>query len=173
MRPLVILIMGVSGAGKTTLAEGLAAALHWPFQEGDALHSPENIAKMSAGIPLTDADRAPWLDRIAAWIAARKAAKAGGIVTCSALKRLYRDRLLGPAGIRGDDVVLVYPRASETVIAARLAARRGHYMPASLLASQFATLEPPGSDEAPLVVDAAQPRAAMLAETLALLAART
>ncbi len=177
MRPVVVLIMGVSGVGKTTLAECLAAALGWPFQEGDALHSPENVAKMAAGIALSDEDRAPWLDRIGAWIAARLAAGGGGIVTCSALKRAYRDRLLGPVllgpiGGRGADVALIYPRASEAVVAARLAARRGHYMPPSLLASQFATLEPPDAAEAPLVVDAAQTAAAMLAETLSLLTAR-
>ena len=172
MRPAVVLIMGVSGVGKTTLAESLAAVLGWPFQEGDALHSPENVAKMAAGVALSDADRVPWLDRVGAWIAARRATGGGGIVTCSALKRAYRDRLLGPVGARGADVVLIYPQASEAVVAARLAARRGHYMPPSLLASQFATLEPPDAAEAPLVVDAAQTAAAMLAETLSLLTAR-
>ncbi len=182
MRPVVVLIMGVSGVGKTTLAECLAAALGWPFQEGDALHSPENVAKMAAGIALSDEDRAPWLDRIGAWIAARLAAGGGGIVTCSALKRAYRDRLLGPVlldpvllgpiGGRGADVALIYPRASEAVVAARLAARRGHFMSPALLASQFATLEPPDAAEGPLVVDAAQTPAVMCAEALALLAAR-
>ena len=177
MRPVVVLIMGVSGVGKTTLAECLAAALGWPFQEGDALHSPENVAKMAAGIALSDEDRAPWLDRIGAWIAARLAAGGGGIVTCSALKRAYRDRLLGPvlpdpAGGRGAGVALIYPQASEAVVAARLSARRGHFMSPALLASQFATLEPPDAAEGPLVVDAAQTPAVMCAEALALLAAR-
>ncbi len=177
MRPVVVLIMGVSGVGKTTLAECLAAALGWPFQEGDALHSPENVAKMAAGIALSDEDRAPWLDRIGAWIAARLAAGGGGIVTCSALKRAYRDRLLGPVllgpiGGRGGNVALIYPRASEAVVAARLSARRGHFMSPALLASQFATLEPPDAAEGPLVVDAAQTPAVMCAEALALLAAR-
>ncbi len=172
MRSVVVLIMGFSGVGKTTLGEGLATVLGWPYQEGDALHSPENVAKMAAGIALSDADRAPWLDRIAAWIAARRAQGGGGIVTCSALKRAYRDRLLGPVGERGTDVALIYPQASEAVVAARLAARRGHFMPPTLLASQFATLEPPDPAEAPLVVDASQPPAAMRAEALALLAVR-
>ncbi len=178
MRPAVVLIMGVSGVGKTTLAECLAAALGWPFQEGDALHSPENVAKMAAGIALSDEDRMPWLDRIGAWIAARIAAGGGGIVTCSALKRAYRDRLLGPvlsgpAGGRGGEVALLYPEAPEAVVAARLSARRGHFMSPALLASQFATLEPPDAAEGALVIDAAQTPAAMCAEALALLAART
>jgi len=170
VRPLVVLVMGVSGVGKTTLAQALAAALGWPFQEGDALHPPENVAKMAAGVALSDDDRGPWLDRIKAWIAARREAGEPGVITCSALKRAYRDRILGSAAERLG-VALVFLAAPEAVIAARLARRRGHFMPPTLLASQFATLEAPGPAEHPLVVDATQPPAAMAAEALALLAA--
>ena len=165
--PCILIVMGVAGSGKTTLAEALAARLHWPLQEGDALHPPENVAKMAGGTPLTDDDRWPWLDRIAAWIDARLAAGGDGIVTCSALKRAYRDRLVGARrGVR-----LVYLNGGRDLIGARLGARRGHFMPPSLLDSQLATLEPPGPDEHPIVVDAGPPPAAEVAQVLAALEA--
>jgi len=146
---MILVVMGVSGSGKTTIAKGLAAALGWRFQEGDALHPPENVAKMAAGTPLTDDDRAPWLVAIAEVIDAWRAAGASGIVTCSALKRAYRRVLVGDR----PDVRLVHLVGDKALIAARMAARRGHFMPPALLDSQFATLEPPGPDENPIVVD--------------------
>lgn len=149
--PCVLVVMGVSGSGKTVVAEKLAERLHWPFQEGDALHPPANVAKMHAGTPLTDEDRWPWLDTIAAWIDARLAAGENGIVTCSSLKRAYRDRIIGARpGVR-----LVYLYGSRDLLAARIGARRGHFMPASLLDSQLATLEPPTPDEHPIALDVA------------------
>ncbi|MGH6958704.1 MAG: gluconokinase, partial [Caulobacteraceae bacterium] len=139
MTPPVLVVMGVSGAGKTTLAKRLAARFGWTFQEGDALHPPANIAKMKAGHPLNDADRAPWLAAIGRWIDARAAAGEPAVVACSALKRAYRDTLA-----RGrPQVRFVFIRLDEATIAERLAHRRGHFMPPSLLASQFDALEPP------------------------------
>lgn len=141
--------MGVSGCGKSTVAGLLARHLGCELAEGDELHPPENIVRMTAGVPLTDADRLPWLRRIATWIADHVAAGRDGVVTCSALKRAYRDLLRGSgAGVR-----FVYLRGTKDVIAQRLAARHGHYMPASLLDSQFADLEPPGPDEPAITVD--------------------
>ena len=141
-------VMGVSGSGKTTIAAGLAARLGWVLLEGDDFHPPANVAKMHAGTSLTDADRWPWLRAIAARMDEIRAAGGSAVVACSALKRAYRRRLVGD---RGD--VLLYPRGSKALIAARMAARQGHFMPPALLDSQFATLEEPGADEAPVVVD--------------------
>ena len=141
--------MGVAGSGKTTIARALAERLGWHYQEGDALHPQANVAKMSAGTPLTDADRWPWLHAIAAVIDTWRAEGTNGIVTCSALKRAYRDILIGPR----PDVRLVFLAGDKPLIAARMAARTGHFMPPALLDSQLATLEPPGPDENPLVVD--------------------
>ena len=141
--------MGVSGCGKSTVAALLAERLGCELAEGDALHPPENVAKMTSGAPLTDADRLPWLHRIAAWIAQHADSGRDGVVTCSALKRSYRDLLRGS----GTDVVFVYLRGTKDVIAQRLAARHGHYMPANLLDSQFADLEPPAPDEPAVTVD--------------------
>jgi gluconokinase len=142
-----IVVMGVSGSGKTTVAALVAGRLGWDFVDGDDLHPAANVAKMRAGTPLADADRWPWLDIIAAWIDAARAGRPG-VVTCSALKRVYRDRLLAGR----PDVRLVYLHGSFDMIASRQAARQGHFMPASLIESQFATLEPPGADERPISV---------------------
>jgi gluconokinase/shikimate kinase len=143
----VLVLMGVSGCGKSTVAALLAGRLGWDFEEGDDLHPPANIAKMAADHPLDDEDRKPWLAAVAAWIRARTDAGQPGIITCSALKRRYRDVL------RGDHVVFVYLAGTPEQIAARLATRHGHFMPPDLLASQFAILEPPGPDEEAITVD--------------------
>lgn len=146
---MIVLIMGVAGSGKTTIARALAERLGWRYQEGDALHPQANVARMSAGTPLTDADRWPWLHAIAAVIDTWRAEGQNGIVTCSALKRAYRDILIGPRA----DVRLVFLAGDKPLIAARMAARTGHFMPPALLDSQLATLEPPGPDENPIVAD--------------------
>ena len=167
MCPLVAVISGVAGTGKSTIARLVATAYGWPFAEGDDMHSPANVAKMRAGTPLTDADRRPWLDEIAAWIDARSAAGSGGVITCSALRRRYRDRLRGTH----QDVYFVCLTASADVLAARLTHRRGHFMPASLLESQLADFEPLGRDEPGGSVDASGPPDRTAAAVLALLAA--
>lgn len=136
--------MGVSGSGKSSVGALLAERLGVPFEEGDALHPAANVAKMAAGRPLDDDDRWPWLDAIGAWVAARVADGTGGVVSCSALRRVYRERL---AAAGGSAIRFVYLRASEATIAARLSHRVGHFMPAALLPSQFATLEEPSQDE--------------------------
>lgn len=151
-----IVVMGVSGCGKTTLGEALAAALGLPYVEGDALHSPQNVARMAAGVPLTDADRQDWLHEIGQQLAR---AGNGVVVSCSALKRSYRDLLRRAA----PDLRLVYLRGEPPLLAQRLAARRGHYMPASLLQSQLDTLEPPAPDERAIEVDASHSPAQILA----------
>ncbi|MFG2874862.1 gluconokinase [Streptomyces sp. NPDC048337] len=145
----VIVVMGVAGTGKTTVGRLLAEALALPYAEGDAFHPRANVAKMSAGTPLEDADRGPWLDAIGAWIRERAAAHSGGVVACSALKRAYRDRLRGAA----PQAVFVHLTGERPLIEERMAARTGHFMPATLLDSQFATLEPLQEDELGVVVD--------------------
>ncbi|MDT4933364.1 MAG: gluconokinase [Pseudonocardiales bacterium] len=137
----VLVIMGVSGSGKSTVAGVLAERLGWDLAEGDDLHPPENVAKMASGQPLDDEDRRPWLAKVAAWIRAHTEAGRPGIVTASALKRRYRDVL------RGEHVVFVYLAGAPDQIAHRIAARHGHYMPPALLGSQLDALEPPGEDE--------------------------
>lgn len=144
----VVVLMGVSGSGKTTIATQLAERLGWQILEGDKLHPQANVAKMSAGIPLNDEDRWPWLRAIAIAIDDRRAAGASTVVACSALKRAYRDILIGPR----TDVRLVYLQGSRELIATRMAARRGHFMPPGLLDSQFATLEEPDDTEHPVTV---------------------
>jgi gluconokinase len=139
--PPVLVLMGVSGCGKSTVAALLAGRLGWDFEEGDELHPAANVEKMAAGQALDDEDRKPWLARLAAWIREHTEAGQPGILTCSALKKSYRDVL------RGDGVVFVYLAGTHDQIAQRLAARHGHFMPPSLLDSQFATLEPPAADE--------------------------
>ncbi|MFZ4809025.1 MAG: gluconokinase [Hyphomicrobiaceae bacterium] len=146
--PAVLVIMGVSGAGKSTAGENLAAEFGWPFRDADSFHPPANVRKMSAGIPLNDDDRWPWLAAIAAWIDERRATGQHGIVTCSALKRIYRDRLLAGR----DDVRLVYLSGDIELIADRMGRRKNHFMPPALLKSQFAALEEPAADENPLIV---------------------
>jgi carbohydrate kinase (thermoresistant glucokinase family) len=141
--PVVLVLMGVSGCGKTTVGELLAERLHWPYEEGDALHPPANVAKMAAGHPLDDADRAPWLAKVADWVDARLDAGGSGVISCSSLKRSYRALIAR----RGAGVEFVYLHGSRELIASRLAGRHGHFMPSTLLASQFATLEEPGADE--------------------------
>ena len=142
-----IVVMGVSGCGKSSVAAGLAAALGADWIDGDDLHSAESVAKMRAGIPLTDADRWPWLDRIGARLAEATQGERGLVIACSALKRAYRDRLRAAApGLR-----FVFLDGSAELIAERLARRAGHYMPAGLLASQLQTLERPGAEEEDVV----------------------
>jgi gluconokinase len=148
-RPIVLVVMGVSSSGKTTVGKLLAERLGWHYQEGDALHPPENVAKMSGGTPLTDADRIPWLQRIADQIDDWRGRGEPGVVTCSALKRAYRDIIIGSRR----DVGLVYLRGSRELIGRRMAARKGHFMPTALLDNQFATLEEPGPEEPAITVD--------------------
>ncbi|MFF5705041.1 gluconokinase [Streptomyces sp. NPDC012794] len=140
--------MGVAGTGKTTVGRLLAEALGLPYAEGDAFHPAANVAKMSAGTPLDDADRWPWLDAIGEWMRNR-AAPHGGVVAASCLKRSYRDRLRSAA----PDAVFVHLTGDRPLVEKRMADRRGHFMPPSLLASQFAVLEPLGADERGIAVD--------------------
>jgi gluconokinase len=149
--PLVV-VMGVSGCGKSTLGQALAARLGVPFLEGDGLHPPANVQKMAAGQALDDDDRRDWLATLGARLAEAQRGGAGLVATCSALKRRYRDPLRAAA----PSVRFVYLGGAPALIAPRLAARQGHYMPASLLASQFEALEPPAPDEAAITLDAAQ-----------------
>jgi ribose 5-phosphate isomerase A len=151
--PPILVIMGVSGSGKSTVAEKLAARLGWSFEEGDTLHPEINIAKMHAGIPLTDTDREPWLDRVAGWIDGQRGKKEPGIITCSALKRAYRQFIIGDR----PEVRLVYLRGDRDLIAEHFAGRHDHFMPASLLRSQIDTLEEPDPSEDPLTIDATAP----------------
>ena len=144
-----VVVMGVSGSGKTTIAQRLAAAEGWIILEGDSFHPPENVAKMAAGTPLTDEDRWPWLRAIAAAIDAHRARGKSAVVACSALRRAYRDILIGDR----KDVRLVYLKGSQALIAGRMKARKGHFMPPALLESQFRTLEEPGPDENPITID--------------------
>jgi gluconokinase len=144
----IAVVMGVSGSGKTTIAQALADAEGWPLLEGDSFHPPANVAKMKSGTPLTDEDRWPWLRAIAAAIDDYRARGESAVVACSALRRSYRDILIGER----KDVRLVYLRGSHALIAERMRARQGHFMPTTLLDSQFATLEEPGPDENPITV---------------------
>jgi carbohydrate kinase (thermoresistant glucokinase family) len=148
-RPVIVVVMGVSGSGKSTVAALLAAALGCQFQEGDDLHPRENVEKMRSGTPLTDADRLPWLRKIAEEIDGWRARGECGVLTCSALKRSYRDIIIGDRR----DVALVYLKGSRDLIHRRMAARHEHFMPVALLDSQFATLEEPTPDERPIIVD--------------------
>jgi gluconokinase len=144
-----IVVMGVSGAGKSTVGRIVAARLNCPFRDADSFHPQANIEKMSRGEPLTDDDRWPWLQAIAAWIAEHRAAGTLCVVTCSALKRVYRDVVTNK---QSADVRLVYLKGDFDLIAARLKARKGHFMPPALLQSQFAALEEPAADEHAITV---------------------
>ena len=144
----VLVVMGVSGSGKSTVAAMVAEQLGWDFAEGDAMHPQANVDKMHAGTPLTDEDRWPWLDVIATWIHTHLDAGTPGVVTCSALKRSYRDVLRAPG------VVFVHVAGDGSLIEDRMSQRSGHFMPTSLLASQLATLEPPQADEAHVTIAA-------------------
>ena len=144
-----VVVMGVSGAGKSTVGRIVAAGFRCPFRDADSFHPKANIEKMSRGEALTDDDRWPWLTAIADWIAERRAAGETGVVTCSALKRRYRDLITHK---QSADVRLVYLKGDFELIEARLKARKGHFMPPALLRSQFAALEEPGADERALTV---------------------
>ncbi|MDN5381301.1 MULTISPECIES: gluconokinase [Streptomyces] len=145
--PHVVVVMGVAGTGKTTIGPLLAARLGVPYAEGDDFHPEANIAKMTAGIPLEDEDRWPWLDAIGAW--ARGRTGRGGVVSSSALKRSYRDRLRAAA----PGIVFVHLTGDRELVERRMANRRGHFMPTALLDSQFATLQPLQPDEPGVAVD--------------------
>ena len=161
--PLVIVLMGVSGCGKSTVGAELARLLGWPFRDADSFHPAANVEKMSRGTPLTDADRAPWLDAIAQWIDARLAHGEPGIVSCSALKRAYRQRVIGTRPRVG----LVYLKGEIGLIAARLGRRTDHFMPAALLASQFEALEEPQPEERPVIVSIEEAPARIAATIIA------
>lgn len=166
--PTILVVMGVSGSGKTTIGEALADRLGWPFKEGDELHPPANVAKMAAGRALDDGDRAPWLAAIGDWIDDWRRRCASGVITCSALKRAYRQGLA-----RGrPEVRFVYLEGDEALVAERLARRRGHFMPSSLLASQFADLEAPTAEEGAIVVDIRGPVDAQVEHVVRRLARR-
>jgi gluconokinase len=146
--PCALIVMGVSGSGKTTIADSLAERLGWTFEDGDRFHPASNVAKMSAGQPLTDEDRWPWLQAIADEI--DRVCKAGehAVIACSALKHAYRDILVHGRS----DVRIIYLKGTQELIAGRLALRKDHFMPSGLLTSQFKTLQPPGTDENPVTV---------------------
>ena len=146
--PCALVVMGVSGSGKSTIADHLARRLGWRYEDGDRFHPPANVAKMSAGHPLTDEDRWPWLKAIADEIDRLAASGERAVIACSALKRAYRDILVHGR----DDVRIVFLQGTQELIAQRLAARKGHFMPPGLLASQFKTLELPDTDERPIKV---------------------
>ena len=150
---MIVVVMGVAGVGKTTVGKRLAAALGWEFHDADDFHPPENVAKMRSGIPLTDEDRRPWLEAIAKWIDAQRAAGRPSVITCSALKRRYRDIIVGDRA----DVKLVYLKGNYDLIAGRMEPRAHHYMPVGLLRSQFDALEEPGRDEKAIVVSIESP----------------
>ena len=146
---IVLIVMGVSSSGKTTVAKALAEKHGWPFEEGDTLHPDPNVEKMSRGVPLTDSDRWPWLDKVAEWIDAQRRSGQSGVITCSLLKRAYRDKVIGDK----PDVRLMFLDGDHDLLAKRMARRVGHFMPTSLLDSQFATLEVPVPEERPIVVE--------------------
>jgi gluconokinase len=149
--PAVVIVMGVSGSGKSTIGAMLAAHLYWHFEDGDWFHPAANVEKMHKGIPLTDDDRWPWLGAIADWIDRTRRSGGHSILACSALKRRYRDVLIGDRR----EVRLVYLKGEEALIARRIATRQEHFMPPSLLHGQFEALEEPGPDENPVTISIA------------------
>ncbi|HJZ32525.1 MAG TPA: gluconokinase [Hyphomicrobiaceae bacterium] len=153
MSALVIVLMGVSSSGKSTIGARLAKLLDWPFRDADSFHPAANIEKMRAGIPLEDSDRWPWLDAIAHWIDQQLSKGQSAIVSCSALKRSYRQRLIGDRR----NVRLVFLKGSFELIKKRMQQRRGHFMPLSLLHSQFQVLEEPEADEHAITVSISAP----------------
>jgi gluconokinase len=159
-KPLRVVVMGVTASGKSTVGALLASRLGVEYADADDFHSADNVARMSAGIPLTDAEREPWLRSIAAWLAER--ATTGAVVTCSALRRRYRDTIRSSAG----DVWFLYCHGSFALISARIAHRSQHFMPSSLLESQFASLEPPGPDERAVYEAVSQPPEQIVADFL-------
>jgi gluconokinase len=167
-RPLRAVVMGVAGCGKTVIGEALSAALGWRFIEGDRLHPPENIARMAAGLPLADEHRWKWLDAIGGELGAARRERAGAIAACSALKRIYRDRLRG----YDDRLFFIHLAVDKATALERVGSRKGHFMPATLVDSQFADLQPPGSDEAAIALDATRPAEVVVAEALAALRLR-
>jgi gluconokinase len=146
--PAIVVVMGVSGSGKSTVGGMLASRLHWDFADGDRFHPAGNVEKMHNGVPLTDEDRWPWLDAIAAWIDKTRRSGGHSALACSALKRRYRDVLIG----NRSDVRLVFLKGEEALVARRIATRHEHFMPQTLLHSQFEALEEPTPDENPVVV---------------------
>jgi gluconokinase len=167
--PSILVVMGVSGSGKSTIGTQLAIQLHWEFEDGDWFHPARNIDKMEAGIPLTDEDRAPWLIAIADFIDQARLSGRHAVVACSALKRRYRTVIIG----NRPDVRLIYLKGSVELIGRRVAARHEHFMPQSLLQSQFDALEEPGPDEHPIVVSVEPRPREIVAEILDSLRAQT
>jgi len=161
--PPAVVVMGVCGCGKSSVGERLARELGAAFIEGDAFHPPANVARMAAGVPLTDADRQGWLETLAAQIASAGQESRSVVLACSALKRRYRDTLRSGA----PDLHFVHLQGDRDMLAARMAARQGHYMPASLLDSQLATLEAPGTDERAITLDAGAPTESLVQAALA------
>src|SRR5579862_1238738 len=167
--PSILVVMGVSSSGKSTVGTLLAGQLHWEFEDGDWFHPARNIDKMHAGIPLTDEDRAPWLIAIADFIDQARLSGRHAVVACSALKRRYRTVIVG----NRPDVRLIYLKGSMELIGRRIAARHEHFMPQSLLQSQFEALEEPGPDEHPLVVSIEPRPREIVAKILDMLRAQT
>jgi gluconokinase len=159
--PSVLIIMGVSGCGKSTIGALLAARLRWEFEDADWLHPAANVEKMHSGIPLTDEDRWPWLEAVAGWIDHCRHSHGHGVVACSALKQRYRGILIGDR----PDVGLVYLKGNEELIARRIATRHEHFMPRSMLHSQFEALEEPGPNENPIVISI-EPRPSQIVEQI-------
>jgi gluconokinase len=167
-KPDHVVVMGVSGSGKSTVAKGISTVTGWEFAEGDAFHSDANVAKMRAGEPLTDEDRWPWLEAIGAWISSKEQAGESAVITCSALRRAYRDVLCRDR----PHVRFLHVTAPSEVIRDRMEHRAGHYMPASLLPSQLATLEPLQPEEPGTVISNEGTAAVVLDRALSALGLR-
>jgi gluconokinase len=163
--PAILIVMGVSGSGKSTIGTLLAMRLRWEFEDADWFHPAANVEKMHSGIPLTDEDRWPWLNAIAEWIDKARISGRHAVIACSALKRRYRDILIGDR----ENVRLVYLKGDEALIARRFATRHEHFMPVSLLHSQFEALEEPGPTENPIVVSIEPPPREIIARILSAL----